>query len=165
MSVSGGAWFFVYRGFLGAGFVDPRVRSFIALMTRPPCLRAVLSCLKYLGGSNVISPVGLMRMIRVPWSTANPSSCCVLCGVMLVVMFVTCVTACGLVAYLFLMVSINSSGAVIMRIPCYQNMNTMTAPVPHEDIKNNHRRQQDGNPPTLRAPPFHIRAQATSGRS
>lgn len=100
MSVSGGAWFFVYRGFLGVGFVDPRVRSFIALMTRPPCLRAVLSCLKYLGGSNVISPAGLMRMIRVPWSTANPSSCCVWCGVILVVMFVTCVAACGLLAYL-----------------------------------------------------------------
>lgn len=164
--MSGGAWFFVYRGFLGVGFVDPRVRSFIALMTRPPCLRAVLSCLKYLGGSNVISPAGLMRMIRVPWSTANPSSCCVWCGVILVVMFVTCVLLpVGWLHIYYLIVSINSSGAVIMCILCYQNMNMMTAPVPHEDIKNNHRRQQDGNPPTLRAPPFHIRAQATSGRS
>lgn len=98
--MSGGAWFLVYRGFLGMGFVDPRVRSFIALMTRPPCLRAVLICFKYLGGSNVISPAGLMRMIRVPWSAANPSSCCVWCGVILVVMFVTCVTACELVACL-----------------------------------------------------------------
>ena len=98
--MSGGAWFLVYRGFLGVGFVDPRVRSFIALMTRPPWLRAMLSCLRYLGGSNVISPAGLMRMIRVPCSAANPSSCCVLCGVILVVMFVMCVTACGLLAYL-----------------------------------------------------------------
>lgn len=126
MSVSGGAWFFVYRGFLGAGFVDPRVRSFIALMTRPPWLRAVLSCLRYLGGSNVISPVGLMRMIRVPWSTANLSSCCVLCGVMLVVMFVTRVTACGLLAYLL-------SNGINKQVGCRHYAHTLISEHEHDD--------------------------------
>lgn len=126
MSVSGGAWFFVYRGFLGAGFVDPRVRSFIALMTRPPWLRAVLSCLRYLGGSNVISPVGLMRMIRVPWSTANLSSCCVLCGVMLVVMFVTCVAACGLLAYLL-------SNGINKQVGCRHYAHTLISEHEHDD--------------------------------
>lgn len=126
MSVSGGAWFFVYRGFLGAGFVDPRVRSFIALMTRPPCFLAVLSCLRYLGGSNVISPAGLMRMIRVPWSVENPSSCCVLCGVMLVVMFVTCVTACGLLAYLL-------SNNINKQVGCRHYVHILLPEYEHDD--------------------------------
>lgn len=124
--MSGGAWFFVYRGFLGVGFVDPRVRSFITLMTRPPCLRAVLSCLKYLGGSNVISPAGLMRMIRVPWSTANPSSCCVWCGVILVVMFVTCVAACGLLAYLL-------SNSINKQFRCRHYVHTLLPEYEHDD--------------------------------
>ena len=126
MSVSGGAWFLVYRGFLGVGFVDPRVRSFITLMTRPQCFLAVLSCLKYLGGSNVISPAGLIRIIRVPWSTANPSSCCVLCGVILVVIFVTCVTACGLVACLLFNV-------INKQVGCRHYAHTLLPEYEHDD--------------------------------
>ena len=124
--MSGGAWFLVYRCFLGVGFVDPRVRFFIALMTRPPCFFAVLSCLKYLGGSNVISPAGLMRMICVPWSAANPSSCCVWCGVILVVMVVTCVTACGLLAYLL-------SNGINKQAGCRHYAHTLLSEHEHDD--------------------------------
>ena len=97
-----------------------------------------------------------------------------LCGVILVVMFVTCVTACGLVAYLLF-------NGINKHVGCRHYAHTLLPEYEHDDSTRNHvktsktiTRASNHAPhsPVGTDPPNNsnetlspIKAQATSGRS